>query len=171
MTQIVIKSVSVETVTKGRNNWQKAAVEYTQDGKPRNQNLVSFKNPAVFAAVKDLVDGDVVDVTLTKEGDFWQWAAVKKIDSPPSAPASGRAPAASGGKVVGSNYETKEERAARQVLIVKQSSLAQALAYMSATDKEGTFGVNHVLDIAQQFSDWVFDKGDLFDEPNDILED
>jgi len=164
MTQIVVKSVSVETVTKGRNNWQKAAVEYTQDGKPRNQNLVSFKNPAVFAAVKDLVEGDVVDVTLTKEGDFWQWAAVKKLDASAAPPASGRAPAASGGKVVGSNYETAAERAARQVLIVRQSCLAQAVAFHAKEVMES----DNILRTAQIFVDWVFDKGDLFDEPNDI---
>jgi hypothetical protein len=59
--------------------------------------------------------------------------------------------------VSGSNYETKEERAARQVLIVKQSSLTNAVATLSPGAK-AALDANAVIDLAQKYADWVFDK-------------
>ena len=162
---ITIKDIAIEKINKGKNNWETATVSYDFQGNFRQQKIVSFSNPAVFAELKKLSAGDQVEVTVTKNDQgFNQWATLTKPSGEPQ-----KAPGAPAtGKVTGSNYETREERAARQVLIVKQSSLAQAIAYLTATDKDGVFGVNNVLDIAQQFSDWVFDKGDLFDEPNEF---
>ena len=58
--------------------------------------------------------------------------------------------------MTGSNYETKEERAARQELIVRQSSLSNAVAILSVGAK--TLAKNDVLDLATDLSNWVFNK-------------
>lgn len=163
--QITINDISFETVQKGRNNYEKAVVKYNKDGKPLTQTLVSFSNPAVFKAVKELTAGDIVDVTVTKEGDYYQWASVTKTSK--AAAASSGSTNATGGRVTGSNYETREERQARQVLIVRQSCLAQAVEFSKVAYTDG-LTKTAVLDIANDFVDWVFQQPDLFDQPNDL---
>lgn len=71
-----------------------------------------------------------------------------------------------------STYETSEERAKKQVFIVKQSSITAALKYLEIT-KAKDVGVTDVLEIAQHFTDWVLEnkKTDLFSTPNDLSED
>lgn len=52
------------------------------------------------------------------------------------------------------DFETKEERTARQRLIVRQSSLAQAIAVTGS----GTSKVKDILALAEKFTDWVFEE-------------
>lgn len=154
--QVTFKSVDTEEVKKGKTPFQKAVVTFDKDGKDMKQTLVSFKNPDVFATIQKLSEGDVIDVTTTKEGDFWQWAKVEKLAgvAKPDKP--------TGGKVTGSNYETKEERAERQVLIVRQSSLKEAVAALGPAKNRELY-----TDLAQYFADWVFAKN-IFTEEDDI---
>lgn len=99
--------------------------------------------------------GQTVEVENKKEGDFWQWVSINaNTASTSQAPAS--AGSASPTRVTGSNYETKEERAARQVLIVKQSSLSNAVALASVGAKTPP-KTEDVLELAQVLADWVFD--------------
>jgi ABC-type tungstate transport system permease subunit len=66
-----------------------------------------------------------------------------------------------------STYETPEERAARQVLIVRQSSLGHALEY-TATNKIKDEA--EVLALANRFSDWVFQKEGINAVAKSVLE-
>jgi len=162
---ITIKDIAIEKISKGKNNWETATVSYDFQGNFRQQKIVSFSNPAVFAELKKLSAGDQVEVVVTKNDQgFNQWATLTKPSGEPQ-----KAPGAPAtGKVTGSNYETREERAARQVLIVRQSCLAQAVTFHEGDDHAD---VPQVLGTAQRFVDWVFDKGDLFDQPDDLPED
>lgn len=165
--QVSVKSVDIEKVTKGKNFWNKAVVTYDFKGDTRKQTIVSFANPEVFKTIKDLVAGDMIDVQLTKDAnDYTQWSQVTKLGGEAPAAAAAEGVAKTVAKTVTSNYETKDERAARQVLIVKQSSIGAAVEHLKARkDANG----QDVLDLAQKFTDWVFVplSKDIFNEPND----
>lgn len=55
------------------------------------------------------------------------------------------------------DFETKTERAERQRLIVRQSSLAQAIAVLSVGAK-AKLQVEEVLGLAETFTTWVFES-------------
>lgn len=154
--KIVFQEFNVEKITKGKNFYEKGVVTYTYNGQNKQQNVMSFANPEVFSALKKAVPGSEYEVDTTKNAaGYDQWSSFKPAGG--AAPATVQAPGPT--KVVGSNYETKEERAARQVLIVRQSSLAAAVNSLSpgakvALDKAA------VLALAQEYTDWVFQKED-----------
>lgn len=68
------------------------------------------------------------------------------------ATATGKAASASPAK---STYETAEERAQRQVLIVRQSSLSSAATVLTAGAKTPPNGAT-VIELAKQFEQYVF---------------
>ena len=162
--KVKILDVNVETVTKGKNSYQKAAVTYTYNGEARTQNVMSFTNPAVFKAVKERV-GQEAEVTVIKnDAGYNTWSAVEDVGTAPAATAS-PSPAASPTRVTGSNYETPAERASRQVYIVKQSSISAAVALATANKEKATPA--EIIAVAQQFVDFVFDKP-IAEMENDI---
>ncbi len=165
--RFVVQEVNIEDVKKpGGKGYQKAAVVHTYNGRNQTQNIMSFANPQVFSIVKNLKAGDVIDVDITKnDAGYNQWAKVSRAEDGDVVTEPTKT-ATTGGKVTGSNYETREERAARQVLIVRQSCLAQAVASYGPV-VEGT-PVDRILERAQQFTFWVFQTPDLFDQPNDL---
>jgi len=119
--------------------------------------LVDFATPGeVWAQLKDAVRGDHFQIQREKdqkEGKYWQWIGIARQDGPTpltntSAPAESKAAAPNRFAVL----DDKDNK--RQRLIVRQSSLAQAVAYHAAgLDAEGS-----VLQTAQQFADWVFQE-------------
>lgn len=165
---VTIQEVNVEKVKTGKTPYEKAVIKYSYDGNSRSQTLMSFSNPAVFKQVKEMQPGENYDVTITKnDAGYNTWAAVKAAGA---APTSGKPASVT---VPKSNYETPEERKLRQLYIIRQSSIASALEYMSQTDKEGKFGVTDVLEIAQHFVDFVYspnETSDLFEQDNDLPE-
>jgi hypothetical protein len=167
--QTTIKSVDVEWVGSGAKKYGKAAVKHDNGKGEKTQYLVSFKNPEVFKKVQEMV-GQTVEVENKKEGDFWQWVSINASGTT-SVSVPSVAAGASTTRVSGSNYETKEERAARQVLIVKQSSLSAAVATLSPGAK-GALKSDEVLALAQEYTDWVFDNkrdsGSIEDMDDDI---
>ena len=56
-------------------------------------------------------------------------------------------------RVTGSNYETKEERADRQVLIVRQSSLSNAVGTLAIAGGKAT--ANDVISLAKLYEGYV----------------
>jgi hypothetical protein len=159
--QVVIRNVDVQWSGEGRKKWGKAVVEYTYNGESRKQNVISFSNPEIFKKVQEL-SGQTVEVeTFKNDKGYTEW---KTIDVSAGAPSSGASPAATGStRVSGSNYETREERAARQVLIVKQSSLSNAVAALTPGAKSA-LDPKVVIDLAQVFTDWVLDTKSAEDD-------
>ena len=152
MPNITIQEVTLETVTKGRNSYNVATGVHTTDrGDNKTKKIMSFANPAVFAAIKDAKQGDVFAVTYTPGDQYYNWATATKA----SADAPAKATMASGGKVVGSTYETPDERKIKQLYIVKQSSIANAIELLSVGAKTPP-KVSEVLETAQQFVDFVY---------------
>ncbi len=160
--KVKILDVNVENIVKGKSRYSKAAVTYTYNGEARTQNIMSFTNPAIFKAVQEKV-GQEVEITITKNAaGYNEWASLDDVGSgaspqssvPTSAPVSAAAPNTT--RVTGSNYETATERAAKQVYIVKQSSLSSAIALTTANKEKAT--PDEVIAVAQKFVDFVFDS-------------
>jgi hypothetical protein len=158
---IKVLNVDVETVTKGKNNYSIATVAYMSGGQARTQKIVSFSNPEVFKKVSTFVGKDA-EVNVTKnDAGYNQWTSIEEAGSAPQAfTGNGTISGGSGGsgmvtKAPTSNYETSAERAARQVYIVKQSSLSAAISL--ATNNKEKQTPNEIIETAQQFVDYVFD--------------
>jgi hypothetical protein len=134
---------------KNGRSYQSIEVTYKDEqGQVKNKKLMSFSNPSVFNHIKGLAKGDQINLRTEKDAaGYWQWTGIG--DDAPAGTA--QAKPATGGRVTGSNYETKEERAARQILIVRQSSLSSAVELLG-TGKS----VADVIATAKQFEAYVF---------------
>ena len=163
--QIQIIATSVETKpTANGKSYQMLEVTYknlTFQGKVEAKKLMSFgANANAFSTLTPAAPGSTWEVTVVKnDKGYNDWTAVS-----PSTGAPTQAPAPSAGAPRGtgvlstptrSTYETPEERAQRQVLIVRQSSVSSAVAMLSAGAK-APVKLEDVIDIAQKLSDFVF---------------
>lgn len=171
--QLTIQEVTIEEVKKGNNKpYYKAIVVYTSGGKNSTKQIMSFANPQVYAAIKDALPGSEWEVDVKKEGDFYNWVAAKPAGGEATAPRAASATSAIGGRTAPSTYETADERRIKQMYIVKQSSIANAIQML--TSGNGVLGVDDiptVLQVAQEFVDFVYGtpkRTDIFNEPNDI---
>jgi len=178
MSQITIVNVEITSRAgaAGKKGYEQAEVVYKQEynGKQdvKTKKIMSFANPAVFAAVKSAKTGEAYELTQVKEGEFWQWTSLVKSDgnSQPAAQATQGSPAvpkptSNGG--FNRDFETKEERTARQQLIVRQSSLGHAVSILTTGAKTPP-NVNDVKKLADELVAYVYNAPDLFDQPNDL---
>ena len=166
--KIVIQEVKIEEVRNGRNKYDKAEVVYSFNGQNRTQKLMSFSNPAIFAQVRKMVSGETYDVEVVKnEAGFNSWAKIVAVSGEPApgVAASGDKPTT--GRTTVSTYETAEERKIKQMYIIKQSSITNAIA--RAGQNPDPLSID-ILGLAQQFVDFVYgnQEADLFQEDNDI---
>jgi hypothetical protein len=140
-----IKVVNVGVENKGK--YFAAEIVYKDErDETKTKKLMSFANPATYATLKDAKNGEAYEITQVKnDKGFWDWTSATKADGS-NAGAAGTTKSFTPTK---SSYETTEERARRQVLIVKQSSLSQAVASFPAAS------VEQILERAQTFADWV----------------
>jgi len=138
-----IKIVSVGPVEKEAKYFQfvltyidlKQSKEYTR-------KMMSFTK-VPYEALKGAKADEVYEIEVKKnDNGFWEWVEVVKIDG-------NAAPAAAGGVKTGT-WETPEERARKQILIVRQSCIAQAVAFVGPDAL-----VDDVLERAGQFEEWV----------------
>ena len=160
---ITILSVDIKTVPTAKGSYQTADVAYKNNsfqGKVEGKKVMSFgATKDSFSTLALAQPGESYEVTIVKnDKGYNDWVSMAKAEagasSPAvSAPAGGKAPAAT----PRSTYETPEERAQRQVLIVRQSSLSAAVNLLLAGAKTPP-PVENVLAIAKQFEDYVFGK-------------
>jgi hypothetical protein len=170
--QIEIISVgAVQTVpTKNGKSYQVIEVAYKKEGKIEGKKIMSFVSPAVFNAVQKVNQGDVCYVETEKGApnaagqSFWQWNSISSASDAQtqgtrSTTGTGTVQAAQGSSTAPTtkttnSYETKEERAARQVMIVRQSSLSNAIALAAATgDKK--VSTTTIINTAKEFEAFV----------------
>lgn len=142
---------------KNGRSYQSLEVTYKDEqAQTKTKKLMSFSNPSVFNHIKTLGKGDAVNVVTTKDDNgYWQWTA---IGGDAVAQESTSKPAAAGvNRTTGSNYETKEERAARQVYIVRQSSISAAVSTLTVGAKSAPTA-DSVIALAKEFEAYVFAK-------------
>jgi hypothetical protein len=161
---IISVAVTTKSSAKGKP-YQVAEVVYKNDGKVESKNITEYSK--VFKAVADAQPGQVFDVASEKDDKgYWQWTSFVRVTGEQAAVSQNTAAATPSSK---SNWETSEERAARQVLIVKQSCLSNAVNTLAAGAKTAP-STEQVLALAQVYTDWVLGttKPDLFSQSNDI---
>jgi len=143
--------------TKNGRSYQSMEVTYKNDsGQVQSKKLMSFSNPDVFKQAKDWQKGDTVDVNTQKDDNgYWQWISIG-ADAIAQASSNTSNTTSKTTRVTGSNYETKEERAQRQVMIVRQSSISSSISALTAEGKRPS--VAEVLAMAKEFENYVMDN-------------
>jgi len=125
------------------------------DSKVETKKINEYSKVA-FNALGTSKQGSFYDVAREKDAaGYWQWTAVTAIDpvmASSASPAETVVPAA-GRKVVGSTYETAEERAANRTKIVRQSCIGYAI--QTLTGEKKPMRPEDVLALAQIYVDWV----------------
>lgn len=148
MSTINIKVVSIEPgikESKGKR-YEKVNVIYREEGKQG----ISARDILDFVPVYDTFlnakPGDTFSVERVKNGDFWNWTAVHRQDGFKEDEVKTQTNKPS--------YQSAEEREKVQVFIIRQSSLAQAVALYNKRELDQQ-DVEDVLSIAEQFENWV----------------
>lgn len=182
--EINIIDVAAPTTNTNRNGreYQSLEVTYKDDqGRVSSKKLMSFSNPEVFKTAQTWEKGDAVNIAMEKDdAGYWQWTKVladgEATPAPTNASAGGAstsAPRASTAKptnrVTGSNYETKEERALRQLMIVRQSSLSNAVATLATHGSP--LSSEQVITLAKQYERFVMQGDNSATNVNDLADD
>jgi hypothetical protein len=162
---INIELIDVTIEDKGK--YKVALVAYRDQGKAKDKKVMSFgAQEGAFKALQKLegvAKGKNMLVTMDKNKDgYWDWITIVE---------GGTQTAASPGNAIPAkgNWETPAERAAKQVYIVKQSSLSNAIAVLNQIKK--SYEVAEVITLAKEFESFVFgsDKEDSFADMKDDI--
>ena len=149
--------------------WSKIEVTFKDSyGKVNSKAIRSFTG-GVYTALQSLKSGDQVEVTQVKNAKgYLDWTAVGPPGSgqPEAAPAAGPkgnpAPASRA-----STFETPEERAKKQVYIVRQSSLATAVSALAIGGKP-TPTADDVIAYAKKLEAYVFCTGSAKEDNDEV---
>lgn len=157
--QIQIQFINASVEDKGKYKMAEIAFKDLVKGQVSSKKLMSFTNPVVYKTMVDAKNGEVYNVELVKnDKGYWDWTAVSIANSVNTASGgSPEAPRSVANTSPKSTYETSEERAKKQVYIVRQSSISAAIDTLK-TDKKNP-SVDEVLAVARQYEDYVFDRG------------
>lgn len=136
-------------------------VSYVDErGANKSWKLISFANPKVFDTFKGATPNTVFEITTRKnDKDFTEWASAELVG-----PATtNNAPTPAGTKPASvSNYETRDERNARQRLIVRQSCLKNAIDVQVASGS--AISLPELFSLAEDMVAWVFEAPGLYEE-------
>lgn len=153
--QIKIISVEQETHKTQKGSYDSLEITYknlTFQDKVEAKKIMSFNHKDVFNTLKSANNGAIFTVQRMKnDKGYWDWVSLGD-EAPETSSAS-----STGGKTMASpksTYETPEERAKKQVYIVRQSSINAAIEVLK-TDKKNP-SVTEVLEVAKQFESYVF---------------
>lgn len=125
----------------------------TEEGKVKGMRIMPFgSQKAVFDVAAQAEKGDVLNASFQQnDKGFWEFGSLEvtgeKVSEAQPASSTG------GSTAKGGNWETKEERAARQVLIVRQSSASTAVAFVEATKLKAS--IEDVIKLAKEIEAYV----------------
>lgn len=150
-----IEVISVEVSKVPGKKYNQIDVAYRNDkGEVKGRKVMSFGIKEGLPVLTGAKQGDKLNVALEQKDGYWNWVGVTKADgSQPTMGASTIAKTYSSG---GYDRESKEERAARQVLIVRQSCLSTAVALYGMGKVVPQ--VSDVIEVAKQLEAYVFSK-------------
>jgi hypothetical protein len=180
--QIQILSITPQTQTKNGKTSSYLDIAYknlTFQGKVEGKKLFGFGgNTSSYKVLQGAKPGEVYDISVTKnDAGYNDWTAATL-----STGGASTATPVTGGSINSqkatpspkSTYETPEERALRQIYIVRQSSLSTA-ANILTTGVKSPPSPDSVIDLAKEFENYVFGKSNstAFDATTafDTLED
>ena len=128
-----------------------------EDGQVKGKKVMPFgESKPVYEALAKAGSGEFYNIGAVKNDGtgYWDWISATKSDGgTTSVGTKSASPTTPTGGTVKSSYETSEERAKKQVYIVRQSSITAALGFLGGKAKS----VTEVLQIAKQFEQYVFD--------------
>lgn len=162
--QIQVITSTIETKPTAKGSYQQLELVYknlTFQNKVESKKLMSFGAGAgSFVTLSTAQSGSNWDIEVTKnDKGYNDWVGCTESNGavPAQAPATaaGRPAPAATTTAPRSNYETPEERAQRQVLIVRQSSLSAAVATLSVGAK--ALKPADVIALANEYVGFVFD--------------
>ena len=145
-----VVDVKVEEVPRpsGKGSYEKATVAYyNSEGKLESKTLFDWASKEVWPTIVKAKKGDTFSVDREKDAKgYWNWSGIARLDGPvvnkatptPSKP----------------TYETSEERQKRQEYIIRQSSIASAIALLGPKAK-----TEEVLKTADIFVNYVMQNG------------
>jgi len=132
-------------------------VETDKNGSTR---IPDFSAPDAFNALKNAAPDSTWEVKIqaTEKGGqkYFNWVGAQPIEGGTVSEAEKKAPAARYTSQTSRDWETREERHARQRLIVRQSSVTAAITIEHC---RGNQGLDVILKTAEQIEDWVFRTG------------
>jgi hypothetical protein len=161
--KIKVLSVTVTTVPTAKGSYQMADVAFKNltFGKVEAKKIMSFgATAAAFTTMSTAQQGDEFDVEVVKnDKGYNDWTKVSKSDgtTEEKQPAPSFQRGASTTQPARSTYETPEERAKKQVYIVRQSSISAAVATLSVGSK--SVKSDDVIAMARQYESYVFGTG------------
>lgn len=143
----VVRVDGPEAVNQGKKKYKQLEVFYNKDGKEEKKKLVDFNNPEIFNRAAALQPGQNVSIQIEKQGDYWNWVGLGVGE--------GKAMAAEPNKRSAGTFETAEERAKKQVYIVRQSSISNAIEWLALSNRKD-WNLDDVLVAAKEFENYVF---------------
>jgi len=163
--QINIINVDVgNATTKTGKDYQFLDVTYKNmsfQGKVESKKIMPFGSKEVMATLSKATKGQAYTLLREKDKDgYWQWISITEgdvqLDTTTSTSNASGNPAKSSGATVApkSTYETAEERAKRQVYIIRQSSITAAINTIK-NDKKALTPLE-VIDVARVYEAYVF---------------
>jgi hypothetical protein len=151
------------------SKYQQVEVQFLSNGRAGKRQIMSFNPNGVFDVLNAAQEGAEFEITTKQDGEYTNWDTATPISASVASKSNGAAKSegtpAKGATAFKSTYETPEERAKKQIYIIRQSSIAQAVAFCSSNQQDG-FDVEDVLSVAKQFEDHVFASTELEDERN-----
>ena len=159
----------IETKKEGKRRWKEIRIDYATETKEDNYKiLLDWANPDAYAEAQDCVEGKFYEVTLEKNGKYWNWTAIAESDetdfdakpaskSYDKAKPSGGTDWAAKNKLDADKFEFDKER---QGLIIRQSCIGYAISFYQGK----VVSVAEVLKLASFFEDQVID-GFVIPEP------
>lgn len=133
----------------GKGTYGKLTVTHkTDEGKVEAKAVMDFATPKdVFQRLRTAVKGDTFSITREKDDNgYWIWTGVDTQTMP-----VGQKAATFTATPSKPNYESADERAARQVYIIKQSSLATTVELLKSKDPSP----EEVIRVAELFVQYV----------------
>lgn len=159
---IEVLSSTVTTVPTAKGSYQVCELAYknkTFQDKVEGKKIMSFAEKEAFTKLSTASMGSVFTITRIKDDKgYWKWQGVSAGDNGGNTVETKAAPSSFSGANPSpkSNYETADERQARQVMIVRQSSISNAIALLKTEKTIPTTG--DILMIAKIFEEFVLSK-------------
>ena len=163
--QINVINVANQTVPTAKGSYQALEVTYKEvaTSKVASRKIMSFVNDSkqAFEALSAASNGEVFDIVMVKQTgkdgkEYWVWTnATKGTANAATGSAQGQTNAGSAGTVAKGTWETPTERAQKQIYIVRQSSISNAIETLAVGSKTPP-KPEEVLKLAKQYEDFVF---------------
>lgn len=148
--QIVVISVSKpQYKTKGKSKWSEIVLSYNSDKGEKERKFPSFHD--LYKQIEDLEIGCTYEVRLEKDGDYFQWVGIEKVEGVAPQP---KVTSSTGGNQWADKNALDRERfefeKQKQILIIRQSMVAAAVDLVP----QDTI-CDAVIEVAERFVQYV----------------